>query len=277
MHIKEKFHSNIYILHSSPLAWEESIFHFNLLLSFLPCILSQRVILKDSVERHVLQVSLNFSHVPANMMCVAPLRGISCKSIGLSGTLQGFFTCFSFEARDSRAVVNTNNILFKQSEVELSTRKTWCKWSVAQPPEILEAVAPEEGDRESLRCKAASHCEKKLFSCKDNKWSVVDFLGNGMSLVRKTACVHDCEDRKITFCPTTTWTWHWLLTLLLLLWPRKPHQLIRGPPEADLVMCNGAAGLKLTDFWVGDCRMLYALAGESDSSVTRFMFFSSFL
>lgn len=217
------------------------------------------------------------------MICVAPLRGISCKSICLSGTLESFFTCFGFEARESRAVVNTNknNILFKQSEVELSTWKTWCKWSVAQPLQSLEALAPEEGDRESLRCKAASHCEKSFFfkflSCKDNKWSVVDFLGNGMSLVRKTVCVHVCEDRKITFCPTTTWTWHWLLTLLLLLWPKKPHQLIRGAPEADLVMCNGAAGLKLTDFWVGDCRMLYALAGDSDSGVTRFMFFSSLL
>lgn len=42
-----------------------------------------------------------------------------------------------------------------------------------------------------------------------------------------------------------------LLTLLLLLWPRKPHQMICRPPETMLVMCKWSSWAQLsTKTWL---------------------------
>lgn len=78
-------------------------------------------------------------------------------------------------------------------------------------------VAPEEGGRESLGCEAATHSEEKTLWC---------FWGQ----------------KKLPFLNLQLK----LLTLLLLLWPRKPHQMICRPPETMLIMCKWSSWAQLS-------------------------------
>lgn len=155
-------------------------------------------------------------------------------------------------AHDRNAVVNQGKKPSQYVQVRSSRRwrrdkKGMMQLSVAWSRESPQAVAPEEGDRESLGLQSSKSLSEKLKKKRrlaeraNDVWQF--FLATVHALWKKTVAVRVCEDRKIVFVKLQLKhqcdCWH----RCFCSGQRNHIRWFGGPPETRPVMCNGATGL----------------------------------